>query len=138
MIDAGPRLNKRYHSHRNATIVHGDAHIWNAFLPKPGERGDVRIFDWDSWRVDMATDDLAYMMALHWYPDLRRSFERPLLDHYHAELVARGVNGYDRRALDDDYRLSVLLADRNACVAGGKQHSTVDLVEQSGAYLPGR
>ena len=108
LIDAGPRLNKRYHSHRNATIVHGDAHIWNAFLPKPGEKGDVRIFDWDSWRVDMATDDLAYMMALHWYPDLRRSFERPLLDHYHAELVARGVNGYDRRALDDDYRLSVL------------------------------
>ena len=40
--------------------------------------------------------------------DLRRRFERPLLDHYHAALIAQGVNGYDRKALDDDYRLSVL------------------------------
>ncbi len=48
------------------------------------------------------------MMAMHWYPDMRRHIERPLLDCYHAELLARGVRGYDRRALDDDYRLSVL------------------------------
>jgi hypothetical protein len=108
LIDAGPRLNRRYHSHRNVTIVQGDSHIWNTFLPKTGAHDDVRIFDWDSWRVDMATDDLAYMMALHWYPDLRRAFERPLLDHYHTELMAHGVTGYDRRELGDDYRLSVL------------------------------
>ena len=48
------------------------------------------------------------MMAVHWYPDLRRERERSLLDHYHATLVGQGVNGYDRRALDADYRLSVL------------------------------
>jgi len=29
-------------------------------------------------------------------------------DRYHAALVAHGVTGYDRRALDDDYRLSLL------------------------------
>jgi hypothetical protein len=108
LIDAGPRLNNRYHSHRNVTIVQGDSHVWNVFLPKAGASDDVRMFDWDSWRVDMAADDLAYMMALHWYPDLRRTFERPLLDHYHAELMAHGVTGYDRRDLHDDYRLSVL------------------------------
>jgi hypothetical protein len=106
LIEAGPHLNQRYHSHRNLTILHGDSHVWNVFLPKTGD--DVRIFDWDCWRIDVGTDDLAYMMALHWYPDLRRTFEHPLLDHYHAELVAHGVTGYDRRALDDDYRLSVL------------------------------
>jgi len=55
-----------------------------------------------------ASDDLAYMMAMHWYPDLRRRIERPLLDRYHAALVEHGVRGYDRRALDDDDRLSVL------------------------------
>jgi hypothetical protein len=108
LIAAGPRLNQRYHSHRNLTVLHGDSHVWNVFLPKTGASDDVRIFDWDSWRIDVGTDDLAYMMALHWYPDLRRTFERPLLDHYHAELVTHGVTGYDRRALDDDYRLSVL------------------------------
>jgi hypothetical protein len=56
----------------------------------------------------VATDDLAYMMALHWFPDHRRRFERHLLDHYRTALIAHGVTGYDRRALDDDYRLSVL------------------------------
>jgi hypothetical protein len=106
-LDAAPRLFARYHSHRNLSIVHGDAHVWNFFLPRHGGE-DVRIFDWDAWRVGVASNDLAYMMATHWYPDRRRRLERRLLDHYHATLVARGVLGYDRHALDDDYRLSAL------------------------------
>ena len=108
LIDAAPCLLARYHSHRNVTIVQGDAHVWNCFLPRDGRGDDVCFFDWDSWRLDPGSDDLAYMMAMHWYPDRRRRMERPLLDRYHAELVAHGVRGYDRRALEDDYRLSVL------------------------------
>src|SRR5208282_2469656 len=69
---------------------------------------DVRFFDWDSWRIGAGSGDLAYMMAIHWYPDRRARFERLLLDRYHAALISHGVDGYDRRALDDDYRLSVL------------------------------
>jgi hypothetical protein len=107
LIEEGHRLNARYHAHRNMTILHGDAHVWNVFLPKDGGE-DVRLFDWDGWRVDVASDDLAYMMALHWFPDHRRRHERTLLDRYHHELLAHGVTGYDRQALDDDYRLSVL------------------------------
>lgn len=107
LIDRGPELNKRCHSHRNMTIVQGDAHFWNCFLPKDhGE--DVRFFDWDCWRVDVATDDLAYMIALHWYPDRRALLERSLLDLYHSTITAHGVTGYDRRLLEADYRLSVL------------------------------
>jgi aminoglycoside phosphotransferase len=106
-LEAAPRLLARYHSHRNLSIVHGDAHVWNFFLPRDGG-DDVRIFDWDAWRVGVASNDLAYMMATHWYPDRRRQLERRLLDHYYATLVARGVLGYDRHALDDDYRLSAL------------------------------
>ena len=34
--------------------------------------------------------------------------ERPLLDCFHAALVENGVRGYDRQALDEDYRLSAL------------------------------
>jgi hypothetical protein len=88
--------------------VQGDSHVWNIFLPRAGGSNDVRIFDWDCWRAGVGTDDLAYMMALHWYADHRRRNEPLLLDHYRAELLARGVTGYDRHALDDDYRLSVL------------------------------
>jgi hypothetical protein len=108
LIDSGRRLNARYHTHRDMTIVHGDSHVWNALLPNDADGDDVRLFDWDCWRVDVATDDLAYMMALQWYPEQRCRHERALLDHYYEVLQAEGVGGYDRRALDDDYRLSVL------------------------------
>jgi hypothetical protein len=107
LLAAAPRLQARQRSRRNMTILQGDAHVWNIFLPKD-ESGGALLFDWDCWTIDIASDDLAYMMAMHWYPDMRRHIERPLLDCYHAELLARGVRGYDRRALDDDYRLSVL------------------------------
>jgi hypothetical protein len=107
-FEAVPRLAERVGSRRNVTIVHGDLHVWNLFLPRDGS-GDVRLFDWDSWRLNISTSDLAYMMAMHWYPDRRAHMEQPLLDHYHSTLLEHGVSGYDRRALDDDYRLSVLL-----------------------------
>jgi hypothetical protein len=107
LIDAAPRLLGRFRTHRNLTIAQGDSHFWNCFLPRDGGE-DVRFFDWDSWRINTGTADLAYAMAIHWYPDRRRAFERPLLEAYHSTLTASGVQGYDRRALEDDYRLSVL------------------------------
>jgi hypothetical protein len=109
VIDAAPRLFARYHSHRNVTLIHGDAHVWNVLMPKDEQGNGVRLFDWDAWRIGVASSDLSYMMAMYWYPDLRRQRERRLLDRYHAALLAHGVRGYERRALDDDYRLSVLL-----------------------------
>jgi hypothetical protein len=63
LIDPGPDLHKRHHSHRNSTIIHGNAHVWNVFLPRRDGGDDVRIFDWDSWRIGAGTDDLAYVMA---------------------------------------------------------------------------
>ena len=107
-INAAPRLLQRYHSRRNVTIVHGDAHVWNFLLPKDVASDSVRLFDFDQWRINVGSHDLAYMMAVQWYPDRRRLMERSLLDCYHEMLTANGVVGYDRRALDDDYRRSVL------------------------------
>jgi thiamine kinase-like enzyme len=108
LLDRAPRLLARYYSRRNLTIIHGDAHPWNFFLPRANEGQKVRLLDWEDWGLDTATDDLAYMMAMLWYPDRRRRMERPLLDRYHATLLAHGVSGYDRQTLDDDYRLSAL------------------------------
>lgn len=107
-IDAAPRLTQRYHSRRNVTIAHGDAHVWNFLLPQDPARDDVRLFDFDQWRINVGSSDLAYMMATQWYPDRRSVLERPLLDSYHETLLTDGVRGYDRGALDDDYRRSVL------------------------------
>jgi thiamine kinase-like enzyme len=108
LFDRAPRLLERQQSGRNLTLVHGDAHPWNFFLPRPGIGAGVRLIDWEDWGIDTATDDLAYMMAMLWYPDRRHRMERPLLDLYHAALLAHGVSGYDRQGLHDDYRLSVL------------------------------
>lgn len=102
-----PRLRQRLLSRRCLTLVHGDAHVWNCLLPNDGS-DDVRLFDWDAWHIGPASDDLAYMMAMHWYPDRRAMLERSLLDRYHATLLAAGVTGYSRDDLDADYRLSVL------------------------------
>jgi aminoglycoside phosphotransferase (APT) family kinase protein len=107
LLSQAPRLLARYYSRRNLTIVHGDAHSWNFFLPRAGGES-VRLLDWEGWSIDIATDDLAYMMAMLWYPDRRRRMERSLLDRYHTALLAHGVRGYDRQALDEDYRLSAL------------------------------
>ena len=107
LLAAAPSLLARRASHAHHTIVQGDAHVWNCVLPRDGS-DDIRFFDWDSWRIGIGSDDLVYMMAIHWYPELRGRFERPLLDCYHAALTSHGVSGYDRNALDDDYRLSVL------------------------------
>jgi aminoglycoside phosphotransferase (APT) family kinase protein len=100
LLDAAPRLLERYHTRCNLTIVHGDLHVLNSFLPRDGG-DDVRFPDWDSWRIGAGSTDLAYMMAIHWYPDRRSRLERPLLDRYHAALTSHGVDGYDRYALED-------------------------------------
>jgi hypothetical protein len=108
-LRAAPRLLADSDSRRNVTISHGDAHFWNAFLPRESAGDQVRFFDWDSWDIDVGSRDLAYAMAMHWYPDRRRLMEGPLLDAYHAELAAHSVTGYSRRDLDEDYRRSALL-----------------------------
>jgi hypothetical protein len=106
LLDAMPRLWHRYQSRRHLTIIHGDAHVWNALFPNDGA-GRVTIIDWASWRIDVAARDLAYMMALHWYPERRARLEQPLLRHYHAELLGHGVRDYDFEALLADYRWAV-------------------------------
>jgi hypothetical protein len=107
LLAAAPRLGARGVTSRRLTITHGDAHIWNCMLPRD-DGDDVRFFDWDAWRVGPGTSDLAYMMAVQWYPDWRRNAEPLLLDRYHETLLAHGVRDYDREALAADYRLSTL------------------------------
>jgi thiamine kinase-like enzyme len=107
-IEAGDRLLERRRSNRHLTVVQGDAHVWNLLYPLDGTSDSVRLIDWDSWQVDVATDDLAYMMAVHWYPERRELLERQYLELYHATLVEACVAGYGFEALWEDYRLSVV------------------------------
>jgi Ecdysteroid kinase-like family len=108
LIDRAALLLERHNSRRHLTITHGDAHVWNFFMPKDGVSDKVRVFDFDGWRIAVGSRDLAYMIAMHLYPDRRHAVERRLLDCYHEKLISHGVMEYSRQSLDDDYRLSVL------------------------------
>ena len=88
---------------RALTLIHGDAHTWNFLFPRSGD-GDVYIFDWQLWHADVGARDLAFLMALHWFPSRRRELELPLLRHYHERLVTHGVNNYSFDELLLDYR----------------------------------
>ena len=102
-----PTLLRR-HPSGNLTVAHGDAHCWNFLNPRDPSMGRGYLIDLECWDIEPGTNDLASLMALHWYPDLREALERPLLGRYHRGLLASGVEGY---AWDDcltDYRFSVV------------------------------
>lgn len=102
LVEQADRLQGR-------TLIHGDAHVWNWMLPLDIGTSTPKLIDWDGWHVGVGVWDLAYMMAVQWDRDVRQRFETPLLDRYHAALCACGVTGYSREALQEDYRLAVLL-----------------------------
>jgi hypothetical protein len=70
----------------------------------PDRLGDA---NWDAGRQEVAFyNEVAAVKPGH---HLLRCYEAPpLLDRYHAALLASGVQGYDRAVLAEDYRLAVL------------------------------
>lgn len=93
---------------RPQTLLHGDAGWWNFLYPHDPALHTTRLLDWGSWRIGAGTNDLAYLLALQWYPERRRRLEAPLLRRYHEELLRRGISGYGKEDLWADYRLSVV------------------------------
>ena len=92
---------------RNLTVVHGDAHPWNFLYPRSGE-GVPYLIDWQLWHLDVGPRDLAFLLALHWEPTMRRELELPLLHRYHEELIKSGISGYSFSELLLDYRRCVV------------------------------
>ena len=131
LIAAAPRLLATPGTSR----WNGDAQV-NCFLPRNGSN-DVRWFDWDNWGIRRPTSDLAYMMAVHWYPERRQRLERALLDHYHTVLLENGVRNYNRTDLQEDYRRSVLWHTATPVFQAGLEASTFGLVEQLSTHHGG-
>ena len=97
----------RLTSARALTIIHGDAHTWNFLFPRIDD-GPAFLIDWQLWHLDLGARDLAFMMALHWYPSRRRELEESLLKYYHDGLMARGIGNYTLDDLMIDYRRCVV------------------------------
>ena len=103
-----PRRVERLVAGRGITLVHRDTHAANFLYPRFAGRDHVRLVDWQSWRVDTGTDDLAYMMAAHWYPERRTRLERLLLERYYGRLREFGVAGYTWEECWYDYLASII------------------------------
>jgi thiamine kinase-like enzyme len=91
------------------TLIHGDAHLWNFLHPKDTEKGRAYLIDLATTnRIRPPTNDLAYMMALQWFPARRALMEEALLRHYHQALLSYGVPDYSWEDCWLDYRHSVI------------------------------
>jgi thiamine kinase-like enzyme len=102
-----PTLDERYFSYTNITLNHGDAHYWNFLFPKI-DAGKIKIIDWDSYTNGLGATDLAYMLALHWFPDRRTKYEKELLEFYYMQLIQNGIENYSYSDFMYDYKWSII------------------------------
>jgi thiamine kinase-like enzyme len=102
------RLLERQSAGTNLTLTQGDTHAGNFLYPRDPTTNGPYIVDWKRASIALGAGDLAYMMALYWFPDIRATWERPLLERYYGRLVEQDVARYTWPDLWDDYRLSVL------------------------------
>ncbi|MFN8376560.1 MAG: aminoglycoside phosphotransferase family protein [Anaerolineae bacterium] len=108
IADFLPVLTKRLTSGSHITLVFEDVHAGNFLYPRDPEKDRLRIIDWEQWAVNIGAHDLAYMMAMFWFPERRARLEQPLLKRYHERLLEGGVEKYTWDDCWYDYRLSVI------------------------------
>lgn len=83
------------------TAIHGDAHFWNFLLPVNPD-GQVVLLDWASWKVDLAVEDLVYMIILKTPPGFAAAHESELIEHYLICMHELGVD-YPKAMLNRDW-----------------------------------
>jgi hypothetical protein len=103
------RIAERPAGKPGLTLTHGDAHFWNFMFPKNRNKEPIYLIDWQSFAVEIAMFDIAYMMAFHWFPERRSRFEDQLLSRYHSMIVEQGVGNYSLDECYLDYRRSALV-----------------------------
>jgi hypothetical protein len=99
---------RRIDERRWITLAHGDAHFWQFMYPNDGVKDRVYLIDWQVWHIAVGADDLAYMIALHWYPERRQQMECDLLRRYHDGLLRQGAEGYSWEDLWTGYRVGAI------------------------------
>ncbi len=105
-LDGADALMRRYANGANSTLVHNDAHFWNFLYPQQAD-GRCVMFDWPLWRVGFCGVDLAYMIAMHLYPEHRRRLEPVLLRRYQGVLESHGID-YSYDAVVESYRAGIV------------------------------
>ncbi len=87
-------------------VIHGDYRLDNLLFPPSGDA--VAAVDWQTAAIGPPLRDVAYFLGTSVQTDDRRANEKGLVAEYHAEIVERGITGYDADQCWDDYRLGQL------------------------------
>jgi hypothetical protein len=103
-----PLLMQRHEGGNHFTLILQDAHHYNFLFPHNPAADTTRLVDWATWEVGLGGRDLAYLIALFFFPEQRGQMEQSLLRRYHDALIMRGVRNYDWESLWYDYRLYVI------------------------------
>ena len=103
------RRDARLHGQRRMSLLHGDTNLTNFLLPRSDRSGRAILIDWQFWRPDVPSNDLAFIIAHKWAPRRRAELEGPLLKRYHQALLEKGVQGYSWDDFWHDYRESTIL-----------------------------
>jgi thiamine kinase-like enzyme len=101
-------LGQQLIHHQKLSVVHNDAHTGNFLLPREPDAQGSYLVDWQQWGVYNGARDVAYLVALFWYPERRARLEQTLVREYHSQLQGYGVTGYDWDACWSDYRLHAI------------------------------
>jgi len=90
---------------KNTTVIHGDAHFGNVLYPKKSEN-DIVFIDWADWMIGKPMDDLAYMMALRYFPEQRKIIEQKMIEVHNKVLISKGIE-YSLETSIEDYKKAV-------------------------------
>jgi thiamine kinase-like enzyme len=101
-------LVRRLAQRETLTLVHDDAHAGNFLLPHDADEQRVYLIDWQQWGIHSGLHDVAYLIALFWYPERRARMEQWAVKSYHDRLGQYGVEGFDWQACWTDYRVQAI------------------------------
>jgi hypothetical protein len=106
LVDKLPSALARSRDDRTAprTVQHADFRLDNVMFDVNGGAKPMATLDWQTVTVGTGLVDVAYFLSAALDPTERRQHEADLARFYHAELIRRGVRGYDWDCCWRDYR----------------------------------
>ncbi len=127
------RRRERVVNGQGLTIVHRDTHPNNFLYSTDGE--SALILDWDAWRVDTGTDDLAYMIACHWDANDKAYDDLVTLKEKHDRLVTSQLADTDAGNPWAEYQTSIMKSIMSLWDAQRQAQMEIELLRHYHARL---
>ena len=86
------------------SLIHVDYRLDNLLIKQTPAGMEITAVDWQSITLGNPMTDVAYFVGAGMPRDERRACEEALVNAYHKELVAAGVNDYGFESCWHDYR----------------------------------